>query len=197
MKTKAKIVITSLSMAITLGVIVFAIYAAVIDVSIIENTMSIHAGDVYVRILGNVMGAKSETIANSFYQAELLKPEMMLQSWNIGDKIEFHHIESPIKILVVIQNLSQIDSLSLELLSLYHKDWNGVNISDSNITRFVRYRQNAQEYIYDGERIDMKPDEELVIEITLAISNIEKESAFFNNSFEIALTNLTPYQTDK
>lgn len=184
-----------MSMALSLGVMGFAVYAAATQTLVVNNTVNFVSNHVLASIVGDMEEATGDDM-NAHYEGTVGadSPEDSFAPWNIGD-VEFAEQDTDITIRIVITNLSKQRSLSFELVQTLHDSWNG-DLGTTNVTRTVNYAttntpETNGEY-HEGEVL-VQPEQVATIVITLAITDTGKSVDQFDNSFTLTLRNVETY----
>ena len=208
MRLKTRIVSTVMSMALALGVMTFAVYAAATQTLSITNTVSFVSDHVLVHVTGQVEGAKAWEggAVNMTYGKVTTNPTVNLNeldNWEIGH-IDFEKENAPINIFILIENYS------LERMFTFELEFNMVNdVEDTNINREVNYfngydaEYDLEDYIidYDSEsedvvlqsygngQVPVQPSTAKIIVVTLEIADTGLSVNSFDNAFSITLLN--------
>ena len=208
MKLKTRIFSTIMSMALALGVMTFAVYAAATQTLSVTNTVSFVSDHVLAHVTGQVEGAKvwDGGDVNWTYGKVTTTPTVNLNeldNWEIGH-IDFFDENAPINIFILIENYS------LERMFTFELVFNIVNDpEDTNINREVNYfngydaEYDLEDYIidYDSEsedvvlqsygngQVSVQPSTAKIIVVTLGIANTGLSVNSFDNGFSITLLN--------
>ena len=208
MKLKTRIASTVMSMALALGVMTFAVYAAATQTLSVTNTVSFVSDHVLAHVTGQVEGAKAWEggAVNWTYGTVTTNPTVNLNeldNWEIGH-IDFFDENAPINIFILIENYS------LERMFTFELVFNAVNNQlTSNINRDVNYfdgynaEYDLEGYIadYDLKSADVvlqsygngqeqvQASTAKIIVVTLSIANTGLSVNSFNNGFTVTLLN--------
>ena len=208
MKLKTRIVSTVMSMALALGVMTFAVYAAATQTLSVTNTVSFVSDHVLAHVTGQVEGAKvwDGGDVNWTYGKVTTTPTVNLNeldNWEIGH-IDFFDENAPINIFILIENYS------LERMFTFELEFNMVNDpEDTNIDREVNYfngydaEYDLEDYIadydlssedvvlqsYGSGTVEVQASTAKIIVVTLGIADTGLSVNSFDNGFSITLLN--------
>ena len=208
MKLKTRIVSTVMSMALALGVMTFAVYAAATQTLSVTNTVSFVSDHVLAHVTGQVEGEKAwdSGTVNRTYGKVTTNPTVgfnELDDWEIGH-IDFFDENAPINIFIMIENYS------LERMFTFELEFDTVNDpEDTNIDRDVNFfngyhvENDLEAYIadyynpenesivlykYNGKE-NVEKETTKILVVTLSIVDTGLSVSSFNNAFSVTLLN--------
>ena len=201
MRLKTRIATTIMSMALALGVMTFAVYAAATQTLSVTNTVSFVSQHVLATVTGWVTGAYEGSFTD---YTELTRGEGkttttaddddgVLGTWEIGDNMQFANENAPIFVNITVKNNSLERRLSFELIGYQYGAWNGIDLGDKNIDRAVTYSIDNEvpaSGTYAGGEAQVEPLATATIVIRLDITNTGKSVSAFDNSFTMKLRNI-------
>lgn len=182
-------------MVLTLGVMGFAVFAAATQVFKVTNTISFVSDHVLATVVGTVSNAMEGSFINYASTTTTASDDNgVLGTWEVGDNMQFASEDNEILVTLTITNNSLERSFSFELSGQKYSAWNGEDLDNTNVDRFVSYSINNENPVtnkrYLGGQVRVEPRKVAVIVISVGVHDTAKSVNNFNNSFTLDLRNL-------
>ena len=190
MKLKTRIASTIMSMALALGVMGIAVWAAATQTLSVSNTVSFVSDHVLATVNGTITGAEGAAEFGAERKATAADSVTnILGEWEIGN-ISFANELVPIEIILTIQNDSAERFFTFEI------DFANAVEQQDNVIRTVTYTATSSEMLVEnatylsGAKVRVDKMTLATIVVSLEVADTGKSVHEFNNSFSVTLRNL-------